>query len=374
MSASLAKRLRRQALARLPRPDLVYVSRFYRRAMRARRSGTLAPWHLLWAYRHGLLPGQVVEWGLAEGAALPANYLSERQRLWVEHATRTDLDRLFEDKILFHTLDLGLNAVRCGCRGMVIEGRYFPNGNGPPDLAGQPALQALTQASREEPLVVKPALGNSSRDVVVLGTHDLGLTLSMGRRTREARAVRLNEHARSVVTTLARPGAYARAIAPGLESKVEVLVARPEPGAAPQLRRAVHRFPAWIDPQRAKSRPVLLSAAVDVASGTLGPAMHRTRQGSSEHQNHPDSGAPIEGIRLPHWHSLVEHLLACLDRHLAIPFLVCDVILSDEGPRVIEAERTIDVTSLQTHAPLGDDPVLASLIERARRSEHRLPR
>lgn len=354
--------VRDQIRALLGPANTRYLARFYRAAARGGAHYRTHPRDLLWAYRRGFLPGQVPQWGLRESGPPPTSYLSERHRLWLEEHTRTPLDQAFEDKVLFHTVELGLDHIRCGFRGVVINGHYFPSERAG---AGGSGAEALANAAKDEALVIKPAVGNSSRSVLVLGTDEPSVRLqTLNRPSRDDLEERLRGHGRSVVTTLARPGAYARTIAPGLEGKVEILVARPCPGEAAAVLRAQHLFAAAARLDGSRSRPWHISAPIDVVEGVMGVAKRHTNQGSHTFPTHPDSGAPIDGVELPYWNLLCEGLLGCLDRHPTVPFLVCDVILTDDGPRVIEAERTIDITSFQAHGPLASNPVIAALSER----------
>lgn len=92
-----------------------------------------------------------------------------------------------------------------------------------------------------------------------------------------------------------------------------------------------------------------LVAKVDLESGVLS---HATSLWSKdEHTHHPNSGSPIEGVKLPGWDELRPTMLALADALPYLQFVAWDVLLTENGPVVIEANTSSGVNILQVWGP-----------------------
>lgn len=123
----------------------------------------------------------------------------------------------------------------------------------------------------------------------------------------------------------------------GALSTVRVLTCLNEQGQ-PELVGAVMRMAIGSNTIVDNAHAGGIAAAVDLDTGTLGPACDlgtNARLGWLEH--HPTSGARIEGVNLPYWQSLrslVEQAHATLDGAVVLGW---DVAILAEGPVLIEA-------------------------------------
>lgn len=82
--------------------------------------------------------------------------------------------------------------------------------------------------------------------------------------------------------------------------------------------------------------------------------------------NHPDTGNPVAGSTIPHW----EKLKGLVERaHRSLPQFVTlawDIAVTDEGPLIIEANPTYDVSGIQVAHGRGLKPLLFSYLGRIR--------
>lgn len=100
-----------------------------------------------------------------------------------------------------------------------------------------------------------------------------------------------------------------------------------------------------------------LIAHVDLESGQLSAA--RTLWSTDEFDQHPNSGATIRGTFLPDWHSVRAKILELADALPYLQFVAWDVLLTAQGPVVIEANTSSGVNIVQVWKPqrrgaLGD--------------------
>lgn len=93
-----------------------------------------------------------------------------------------------------------------------------------------------------------------------------------------------------------------------------------------------------------------LAAPVDTHAGRLGLATGKNIS-LGWFTKHPDSGARIEGFKLPHWPAAMELCLAAHRQLLGAPTIGWDVVITQDGPLLLEGNLGWDVELLQA---LGD--------------------
>jgi len=114
----------------------------------------------------------------------------------------------------------------------------------------------------------------------------------------------------------------------------------------PSVACAVHRFGTpETNPTDNWSRGGLLCAC-DLETGTLGPGVKDLEFTGGElrwHSHHPNTGCPLEGVRVPLWEEVREALAGAIR---ALPLLVYvgwDVVVTDEGFTILEGNNNPDI-------------------------------
>lgn len=96
-------------------------------------------------------------------------------------------------------------------------------------------------------------------------------------------------------------------------------------------------------------------APVDIATGRLGAGIWHRDGVLKPVERHPDSGAVIEGYRVPFWDGAVSIALRGLDAARLVTSLGWDIAITDDGPVVVEANTGSSPGSQSmTRSPLGD--------------------
>jgi hypothetical protein len=160
-----------------------------------------------------------------------------------------------------------------------------------------------------------------------------------------------------LVTPKVEQAAYARAMFPDSGNTVRLMTFYDEAAGAAFVGRAGHRIGTG------RTRPVDgwlrggLSAPVDLETGRLGRACTFPKDGKVVwHATHPETGGPIEGVAIPHWDQVREHVAALASRLPYLPYIGWDVIVTDEGFSILEGNGRPDVNFIQVHGPLLVDP------------------
>ena len=88
-----------------------------------------------------------------------------------------------------------------------------------------------------------------------------------------------------------------------------------------------------------------LVSKIDLETGTLSEA--RCLHNLDVHMVHPDSGAPIEGVRIPDWDNLKESMLRLAKKLPYMYFVAWDILITPDGFCIIEANTSSGVNIIQ---------------------------
>ena len=88
-----------------------------------------------------------------------------------------------------------------------------------------------------------------------------------------------------------------------------------------------------------------LVAKVDLETGELSSA--KCLHNLNEYKFHPDSKKPIEGVKIPNWNNIKEEIITLSNRFPYLNFIAWDVLLTDKGICIIEANTSSGVNILQ---------------------------
>jgi hypothetical protein len=164
---------------------------------------------------------------------------------------------------------------------------------------------------------------------------------------------------RYIATSFIHQAAYARTIYPHTTNSLRVLTLVDEEG--PFVASVAHRFGT------SRSLPIDnfrqgrgICAAVSTTTSTLGPGLSLgTRFERTWHSVHPDTASRIEGV---HIEGLGPALTGILRAASCFPEAACvgwDVVLTNDGYSIIEANSPPGIVVSQLHQPLLTNPRVA---------------
>ncbi len=236
---------------------------------------------------------------------------------------------VLRNKLLFHYMAAGAGAPLAELCAYKADGTVTEFGD---------ALQRRLSAGAM--MIAKPVMGTAGRGVVVIRDRgDLD-------RLREDRGS-------FVIHEYVRQADYSARIHGPSTNTMRLMTMWPRGDPAPAVTAAVHRFGS------ARTRDVDgfdaggLVAAIDLESGRLGRAASAADGGTAAfHEAHPDTGARIADVVVPDWANVMD-LVARLAASLPfLPYIGWDVVLTDDGPVIIEGNGHPLVTFVQIHTPL----------------------
>ncbi|NED97151.1 hypothetical protein G1H11_17775 [Phytoactinopolyspora alkaliphila] len=99
-----------------------------------------------------------------------------------------------------------------------------------------------------------------------------------------------------------------------------------------------------------------LSARVDLDTGQLGRATRLPDHDTVEwFDAHPDTGAPITGVEVPYWSQIRDLVLHSARVLSFMEYIGWDIVVTPDGPVVLEANINTGMNVLQAHQPLFTD-------------------
>lgn len=345
------KLLRRQVLRKLPEPERVWANEALRQWSSEGRPYGVSTAQAIFALAHGFLPAQYHVLGLGD---------ADRRRRLINDLQRERINRYqststpTQDKLLVSLLfsDLAGGGAP-SLLGVVAEGHFTPVGRRQSGLSG---LLALLD---DGAVVLKPSIDTGGgRGVVVLqgtSTQPCAYGKPVTRRYLETL---LRAHKRSVVVAYAHQADYVERVTPGHASNLRLLTVR-DALDRPYLAWAAHEFVTAASAPSHHFGQGGLSVDIDVRTGRLAAGVQLTvDRRVTWYANHPDTGARIEGLVVPNWDRVRNVVLDIATRAPQLRCAGWDVIVTDDGPVVLEGEAHALTSAVQVNRPILSDPVV----------------
>lgn len=276
-------------------------------------------------------------------------YLSDYARF--VHTPRINPARLrtiLVNKLAFHDrLDAeGLRDAKAPLLGIVSGQRFHPVSRASDDLL------ALLRHERE--VVLKPIAEGGGKGIKLVQCDALGGLYINGRPVSKKQLRRtILTRSPSLLEGRLVQHPYASDIYSRTTNTIRILVMQDVASHDPFIAIAVHRFGTDYSYPVDNWTRGGLSCHIDLASGTIGPGVSFPKPPPMLwHDVHPNSGAPVAGTTVPGWSDVVDFVLTLSLRLRFLPYVGWDVVVTREGPRVIEGNYYTDVNLLQVHRPL----------------------
>jgi len=324
------------------------------------RSRTGIPWSRRWrAWRRGFRSRHAALYQLDDGNA--SGYVPDFDYAWRCYTMNGFWNPIVGNKLVVSQILAAHGIPHPRVFGVVSHGRPLPPGPAHPAAAA--SLHEWTADAR--PVVFRPHWSGGGEGVFFV-RRDRDAWFINGRdATADDVAALIGGIDRYIATAFVDQAAYARAIHPASTNTLRVLTLSDEQG--PFIASVVHRFGT------SRSFPVDnfhqgrggICAAVDSDSETLGKAMSLDRHNRREwHSAHPETGSQIEGVTIPGLAAALEGVLAAAR---CFPEATCvgwDLLITEGGFSILEANAPPGIVVSQAHAPLLADPRTARFFAR----------
>lgn len=154
----------------------------------------------------------------------------------------------------------------------------------------------------------------------------------------------LNKKDNYFVSTCVKQAKYLDKIYNSTSNTIRMITGRFKNGEV-KLLCAVQRFgTSQTIPVDNGSRGGLV-ANIDISSGKLSEA--RSIHNTNVYEKHPDSKSNIKGVVIPNWNNIVEQVLEVSKKLTDLKFIAWDILPTDDGFYVIEANSSSGVNIIQ---------------------------
>lgn len=217
-------------------------------------------------------------------------------------------------------------------------------------------LEEILREKRPRTLVIKPAGGIQGQSVLVYNEidHETGLARSATGQTedylqaiRRLPTVELRGGSGWVVQTQVKQHPRLATINPHTSNTVRVVTHVKDDGAI-QVPFSVVRFGRlgnMVDNWAHGG----ISVGICVANGEMGRGIIKPKHGGRWVEAHPDTAIGFAGTKVPKWNETVELCKRAARLFPGVRSIGWDVIVTDEGPVILEANEEWDLIMVQVH-------------------------
>lgn len=283
----------------------------------------------------------------------PSEYVTDHQRRQAGRINRP-WTHLLNDKIAFYQLLNEFPDHRPSLYGILNNGvLHGIDGVSVTTDSFEWVKSRLTSGDR---IVLKPAAGTAGIGVTVL-SYENDTFLLNGTAVSETQ---LRKEVETVTETLVcahvDQADYSNALYPLSANSIRILtmydVYRNEAFIATAVQRIGTDESAPVDNWSSGG----LSAGIMQESGELTAAVQSPDGNDLRwYDYHPDSGARITGTTIPRWEDVCGTVVDIAETVSYIPYIGWDIVITDDGFTILEANSRTDVDLLQVHDPLLAD-------------------
>lgn len=281
------------------------------------------------------------------------DYMTNYQR-WQKTPRINTYPHEIIDKLNFHQTmaELGYEELRPEVFGLVENGLFYPDRESKP--TGSASEQITNFLESEGCVVIKPTRsGGGGEGVTVCELNDEIISVNGSETSMMDFERWLNSLDENIVERLVEQGAYGNSLYPKSANTIRLatLVDEDGPYVIEQVQRIGTDASAPVDNVSSGGLSVVIT------DGVLGECF-RFLDGEFELlESHPDTGAQITGRPVDDWDDIREKVLELAESIPDNPYIAWDILPTDDGLKILEANAHFDIEG-QVHGPfLIDDRV-----------------
>jgi len=207
-------------------------------------------------------------------------------------------------------------------------------------------------------LIIKPLLGSGGFNVYLLRISGQDIFINDKPATSaelEARLAASNHYLISEVIEQAR---YSAGIFPDSANTIRLITMLDPVTGEPFIPAAVHRFGVTRSVPADNWAQGGVCAEIDLETGIMSKAVSLclAKNALEWHSVHPETKAPIEGVKVTGWEDLRGKMLSVAGNFPYLNYIGWDLVVTDTGLKVIEGNSFCGINTLQAHRGLLTDP------------------
>jgi hypothetical protein len=285
----------------------------------------------------------------------PRLYVSQVQQVVYCPRINGHYDHLLNNKLLFPKL---MDSVDLDCPELIAFKRQGVLRTSEGGVVRRPRQWLVETLKRWRRFVLKPVKGHKGRGLAFVDFRDGRIHVNALSAQPSDLVEFVQQAPDSIITEYVSQAEYARKIYPDIANTIRVLTiwdyesGHPFVAAAAQRIGTERSFPAdnW---QMGLGG---LSCEVDLESGTLSEGATVSPDWKLVwYARHPETQSRIKGIVVPRWAALKERLLEAAKQLAWTPQIAWDILVTDNGFKVIEVNGGPGFPVHQVHRPLLAD-------------------
>jgi len=303
--------------------------------------------HRIQAWRRGFLSDSYAIYPTVKQD--PSSYLNDWDRYLKTPFIDRGYDQVLDNKLVFRQMLSAAFPEVMPAYIALIRKTYISSTDRTADLLTAEALIGLIKHYKR--VVIKPVDGSGGKAIYVV-TYDQDFCINHRQATIDDITRLIQSRRHDLVSAYIQQAPYAAAIYGKTTNTVRILTLWDKRTKEPFIAAAVHRFGSAQTGMVDNFLQGGLSAAVDLKTGTLTKAARMGIVTLEWSETHPDTGEQIEGVTIPGWEMISTSLLKMARFLHYIPYIGWDVVVTDSGFKVLEANRYSSVDLFQIHSPL----------------------
>ncbi len=211
----------------------------------------------------------------------------------------------------------------------------------------------LDVCKREGSVMIKPIVGTRGEGINMLSKNNDEWVLNGKVVSQSYVLSHLSKLEDYLVTEFVHQHSYAAKVYAASANTIRVLTLWDDDEQGAFIAVAVHRFGTEASAPTDNWTLGGLSAMVDVQSGRLGKALSYPQAGRfTQLERHPETNRRIEDIAVPRWDAIKSRITEMAATLPFVPYIGWDIIVTEQGFKVIEGNNCPGINLLQVHYPL----------------------
>ncbi len=224
-------------------------------------------------------------------------------------------------------------------------------------LPKEPEKLFKTLLSSGKKLVFKPNVGGGGRGVFVVSMENGSYFVNQRPRKLGELTNYLLKHYHYLIQAFVDQTEYSSNLYPNTPNTIRIATMQDVETKEPFITAAVHRIGTKHSYPVDNFNKGGLCAYIDLSNGVLSSAVTFRGAGTLHwYDNHPDTGIPIKGATVSNWDEIKKNILLMAKKLSFLPFIGWDIIVTDNGMKIIEGNSYPNPDVFQIHKTLLNNP------------------
>lgn len=208
---------------------------------------------------------------------------------------------------------------------------------------------------QKQKLIIKKSDGSGGKQIYLASIQDNSIFLNYEKIEIEKFKAFLKNLDDYIVCDYVIQHKYSQEIFPYAANSIRMVTMWDYEKGAPFISGATHRF--GCNPKSPTDNFIKggLCCLIDIQTGILNKGIWLENYKKNYYTNHPLTKTRLEGVQVPNWTQIKENILKLASEIPFIPYIGWDIIVTDKGFKVLEANSCPGISTLQSNKPLLED-------------------